>query len=105
VKRGITLSRRFWSNPNVPLSFLYRVKNYTNQIKALYIDLINKYPNSVRLYEDYSYFLIEGSTDFLNGLIIKHQSNLIKEGRSFAVDASFRSLVQLFPAYFKKTNS
>jgi hypothetical protein len=102
VKKGISLSRKFWNHPNVQISFLYQIKIYTDKIKALYNELISKYPNNVRLYEDYSYFLIEGATDYLNGLKIKHQSNLIKEGRSFAVDASFRSLVQAFPAYLKR---
>jgi hypothetical protein len=102
VKRGISLSRRFWNNPNIQLNFLYQIKIYTDKVKAIYNELINKYPNNVRLYEDYSYFLIECATDYSYGLKIRYQSNLIKEGKSFAVDASFRSLIQAFPAYLKR---
>jgi PAS domain S-box-containing protein len=102
VKRGISLSRRFWNHPNVQLTFLYQIKNYTDNLKALYNELISKYPNNLRLYEDYSYFLIECAMDYSNGLQIKHQSNLIKEGKSIAVDISFCSLTQTFPAYLKR---
>jgi hypothetical protein len=102
AKIGISTSKKFWSNPNVHLSFLYHIKIYTDKIKSLYNELINKYQNNVRLYEDYSYFLIEGATDFSKALQIKHQCNLLKAGSSFAVDSSFRSLIKSFPAYLKR---
>jgi hypothetical protein len=101
VKRGSSLSKKLWTNPNVPLSFFYQIKKDTDQIHGLYLELINKYPNNARLYEDYSYFLIEYSTDFIGGLKKKYQGNLINEGQYFAVDNSFRSLVASFPAYLK----
>jgi hypothetical protein len=71
VKRGISHSRRFWNNPNVQLSYFYQMKAYTDHVKALYDELVTKYPNNVRLYYDYSYFLIECATDFTNGIKMK----------------------------------
>jgi hypothetical protein len=38
ARKGILFSMKFWLNPNVPLSFLYQIKNFTDQIKAEYFE-------------------------------------------------------------------
>jgi hypothetical protein len=102
VKRGISLSRIFFNNPNVQLVFLFQIKVFTDKIKSFYDELLNKFQNNIRLHEDYSYFLIECATDYSNALKIKHKCNLLEKGRNFAVDDSFSLFVQRFPSYLKK---
>jgi hypothetical protein len=61
VRRGINFSRKFWLNPNVKISFLSQIKNYTVNLNAIYQEIAD--------------FLIECATDFINGLKIKHKIN------------------------------
>jgi hypothetical protein len=102
VRRGINLSRKFWLNPNAKISFLSQIKNYSDNINAIYQESITKFPNNLSLHEHYADFLIECATDFKNDLKIKGMINLLENGTSFVVDTSFRSLVKSFPAYLRK---
>jgi hypothetical protein len=53
-------------------------------------------PNSSMITGNYSYLLIEGATDFLKALKIKHRSFLIEERIKLVFDLSFRSLMSIF---------
>jgi putative transposon-encoded protein len=67
-----------------------------DQVTAVYNQCIEKFPNSSMITGSYSYLLIEGATDFVKALKIKHRSFLIEEKIKFVVDLSFRSLMSIF---------
>jgi hypothetical protein len=102
AKKAISMSRKFWENPAVELSYLYEMKSFSDQIKAVYNESLLKWPNNSRFAEDYSHFLVEGVTDFIIALKIKNRASLIEQGKNFVIDLSFRSFVRTFPAYLKK---
>ena len=99
---GINDVRNFWLTvPNDP-SFLFNVQHNTRHICALFRENIEKWPNNSRMCEDYSLFLIEGATQFREGLKMKHRVDLIEQGKNFVVDKSFRSLVRSYPLYLRR---
>jgi hypothetical protein len=102
AKKGILMSRKFWADPAVDLSYLYEMKNFTDYVQAVYNEYIIRWPNNSQFSEDYSFLLVEGATDFSQALKQKHRADLIEQGKKFAIDLSFRSLVRVFPAYLKK---
>jgi hypothetical protein len=44
--RGINFSRKFWLNPNVKISSLSQIKNHTDNLNAIYQELITNFPNN-----------------------------------------------------------
>ncbi|OHS96426.1 Adenylate and Guanylate cyclase catalytic domain containing protein [Tritrichomonas foetus] len=100
--KGANAVRGFWKNvPNEPHVFL-QVKQFTNQVSALFRESMEKWPNNVRLCEDFSKFLIECGMDFCEGVKMKHRADLIEQGKNFVVDLSFRSMVRVYPLYLKR---
>ncbi|OHT07620.1 Adenylate and Guanylate cyclase catalytic domain containing protein [Tritrichomonas foetus] len=98
----ITTTQDFWKNiPNDP-SIFYDIRSSTKRVQALFNEAIDKWPNNVRLCEDYSKFLIECATDFTAGIKMKHRADLIEQGKNFIVDISFRSLIKAYPMYLKR---
>jgi flagellar basal body-associated protein FliL len=89
-------------NPAVELSYLSEMKIVTDHVKALYHEFVIKWPNNSRLSEDFSYFLVEGATDFSNAVKQKNRANLIEQGKNFVIDFPFRSLIRKYPAYLRK---
>ncbi|OHS94912.1 Adenylate and Guanylate cyclase catalytic domain containing protein [Tritrichomonas foetus] len=100
--KGINGSRGFWSNmPNSPDIF-YQLRTFTERGIALFNESIEKWPNNIRLSEEYQVFLIECGTDFIEGVKMKHRADLIEQGKNFVIDHSFRSLIHVVPEYLKK---
>ncbi|OHT01729.1 Adenylate and Guanylate cyclase catalytic domain containing protein [Tritrichomonas foetus] len=100
--KGINGSRGFWSNmPNSPDIF-YQLRIFTDMGKALFNESIEKWPNNIRLAEEFQIFLIECGTDFIEGVKMKHRADLIEQGKNFVIDHSFRSLIHVVPDYLKK---
>ena len=99
---SISAVQNFWKNiPDDP-SIFYEIREATIHTQALYNESIDKWPNNVRLTEDYSIFLIEAGSDFISGIKMKNRANLIEEGKNFIYDVSFRSLIRAYPMYLKK---
>jgi hypothetical protein len=103
AKNAISLSRNYWENPIEELSYYYEIKSFTDQINFLYLEQIQKWPNNSCLFEDYSYFLIECATDFIDEIKYKYHANLIEEGKLQSNDISFRLFIFAFPDYLKKS--
>ena len=99
---GITTIRDFWKNIPNDIGFFYDLRSTTVRTAALYAEAVDKWPNHVRLCEDYATFLIECATDYVNGIKIQHRADLIEQGKNFVVDISFRSLVRAYPMYLKR---
>jgi hypothetical protein len=102
ANKANSISRDFWANPVVDLSYFYGIKTFTDQVKAFYNEDIQKWPNNSGLSEDYSCFLVEGVTNFSSVLEPKYRADLIEQGKNYVVDFSFRSLMRTFPTYLKK---
>jgi class 3 adenylate cyclase/PAS domain-containing protein len=102
AKQCISMTRKFWANPSVDLGYFYQVEKMSKHIKTAYEECSEKWPNNLLISESYSYFLIEGATDFSLGVKIKFRSCLIEEGMNFTRDLSFESLMRTFPRYIKK---
>ncbi|OHS99460.1 Adenylate and Guanylate cyclase catalytic domain containing protein [Tritrichomonas foetus] len=102
TQASISSVREFWKTIPQDISVYYDIKVSTNRINALFNEAMDKWPNNVRLCEDYATFLIEAATDFTEGVKMKHRADLIEQGKNFVVDLSFRSLVRAYPMYLKR---
>ncbi|OHT09500.1 Adenylate and Guanylate cyclase catalytic domain containing protein [Tritrichomonas foetus] len=92
----------FWKTiPKNPLVF-YDLKNKVESTKAKYKESLEKWPNNIKLHDDFHILLIEGAMEFNEALKIKNKAELAELGKNFAVDQSFRSLVRAYPYYVKR---
>lgn len=98
----VAVSKNYWISVPKDISLMYEIEKNTAAINHLYEESISKWPNNVRLTEDYTYFLIEGASDYVTGLKMKRRSDLIEQGRSFIVDYCYRSLIRSYPFYLLK---
>ena len=99
---GITSVREFWRNVPSSVGIFYDIRSSTTRTSALFSEAMDKWPNNVRLCEDYANFLVECATDYVNGVKVQHRADLIEQGKNFVVDLSFRSLVRAYPLYLKR---
>ncbi|EAY19483.1 Adenylate and Guanylate cyclase catalytic domain containing protein [Trichomonas vaginalis G3] len=95
-------AKKFWITLPDDLSFFFNIQKRTKNIRDLYAEAMERWPNNVRICENYSHFLIEGAMDYKEGVKIKHRAELIEQGKNFAIDNSFRSLIRAYPEYLKK---
>ncbi|OHT01909.1 Adenylate and Guanylate cyclase catalytic domain containing protein [Tritrichomonas foetus] len=102
ISKGINGSCSFWSDVPKSPDFLYQMRLFTEMGLAQFNEALEKWPNNVRLTEEYQSFLIEVSTDFTGGVKMKHRAELIEQGKNYVIDYSFRSLIHNFPEYLKK---
>ena len=93
--------RRFWVEVPEDENVFYQIYKNTKNISELYLEAMDRWPNNVRICENYSNFLIEGATDFKQGIFMKHRAELIEQGKNFVIDLSFRSLIKAYPMYLK----
>ena len=99
---GLTTVREFWRHVPNSVGVFYDIRSSTTRTGALFAEAMDKWPNNVRLCEDYANFLVECATDYVNGVKIQHRADLIEQGKNFVVDISFRSLVRAYPLYLKR---
>ena len=103
TQAAIKTSQDFWKTiPSQNIGMFYSIRSQTKHIQAYYEEAIDKWPNNVRLSEDYSKFLIECATDFTTGVKVRHRADLVEQGKNFTVDVSFRSLIRAYPMYLKR---
>ncbi|OHT15458.1 Adenylate and Guanylate cyclase catalytic domain containing protein [Tritrichomonas foetus] len=91
----------FWRCREPSISFFESLAKEEHRVNSLWLEAIRDYPNSAKLYEEYTTFLVECVTDFHSSVVMKQKAELIEHGSNFAVDASFRSLVWSIPNYVK----
>ena len=91
----------FWRSREPSISFFESLSKEEHRVNSLWLEAIRDYPNSAKLYEEYTTFLIECIADFHSAVLMKQKAELIEHGNNFAVDASFRSLVWSIPKYVK----
>ncbi|OHT07051.1 hypothetical protein TRFO_24695 [Tritrichomonas foetus] len=92
----------FWltiPSSTLPFSKLYATLSKSN---VLWQEAIKDYPNSTRIAEEYSNFLIDCSTNFIEGIKMKRRVDLIDSGQNFSIDISFKTFVRTYPNYIKK---
>ncbi|OHS96029.1 Adenylate and Guanylate cyclase catalytic domain containing protein [Tritrichomonas foetus] len=94
--------RNFWLNVPKDPSILYNIDKFTKHTCDIFKETLEKWPNNSRFCEEYSRYLIECATDFMQGLVIKNRAHLIEQGKNFVVDKCFRSLVRAYPAYLTR---
>lgn len=100
--KGIKLVRDFWNNiPDNPDIF-YQIYDSTIKVSDYYNEAIIEWPHCIQLYKDFATFQIECGADFVNGVKSSYKSSLIEQGKNYAIDYSFRSLVHLYPYYLKR---
>ena len=102
TRRKIAENHLFWKSIPNNIFICQEMKAQIDQIKARYREAIEKWPNNIRLRQDYHTFLVEGATEFGAGVKAKCYSDLVEEGQNFAVDHSFKSLLRAYPIYVKK---
>ena len=100
--KGMNGAKNFWSDVPTNPDSLYQTRLFTDNAIAQFEESVKKWPNNVRLREEYQKFLIEVATDFNYGVKMKHQSELIEQGKNFVIDYSYRSLIHIVPEYLKR---
>ena len=93
--------QRFWTETNSDVNVYFDLYKRTRNVESLYDEALIRWPNNVRICENYGRFLIEAATDFKGGIMMKHRADLIEQGKNFVIDLSFRSLVRAYPKYLK----
>ena len=79
-----------------PMCAIY---NLTHKIKGSFCDLTDRFTNSQELCDEYSYFLIEGMGDFVEGAKWAAKSQMLEVGKRLDKDFAFWSLMNLYPHY------
>ena len=92
----------FWSLSNATPDHLFATQEMTVRADAMFKEAISNWPNNIRLAEEYSTFLIECSTDFIEGVKMKNRANLIELGKNFVIDLCYKSMIRCFPEYLKR---
>jgi hypothetical protein len=96
--------RYFWneissSKLDVSLKSLSNLRSSALHLKVLYLDMIEKYPNSSQLYNEFSRFLIEGLSEYKQTKYWKSRAKAIEQHKISIQDFPFLSLVNCFPSY------
>ena len=99
---SITSCINFWKTVPKDIGVFYDIRKVTEKTDASYRDAINEWPNNQRIADDYTTFLIECKTDFIEGLKMKNRSELIELGKNFVIDICFKSFIKVYPNYLKK---
>ena len=100
--RNNDMIHEFWTNiPSSTYAFT-RLIDSVNRATVLWEEAIKDFPNSSRICDEYSQFLIDCATDFQRGIRMKSRSDLIDSGKNYSVDMAFRSLIRTYPDYVKK---
>lgn len=92
----------FYSQPDVECSIVETISQKKKKIKSLWLEALRNHPNSIKIHEEYIKFVTECETDFHNAIIAQQRIEMIENGYNFAIDNSFKSMVQTFPQYLKK---
>ncbi|KAK8850300.1 hypothetical protein M9Y10_018429 [Tritrichomonas musculus] len=92
----------FWNAHEPSLAIFESLSQEQRRINSLWVEAIRDFPNSPKLYDECATFLIECMCEFRVAITMKKKCELIETGSSFAVDASFRSMVWSYPAYVKQ---
>ncbi|EAY04980.1 Adenylate and Guanylate cyclase catalytic domain containing protein [Trichomonas vaginalis G3] len=93
------MMRHFWNLPNPKISFCEKVSSTTSNALLLWNEAINHYPNNAKISYEYSRFRSETMADLEGAIYQQERGDQIEVGRNFAVDASFRSFIRMFPSY------
>lgn len=93
------MMRHFWNLPNPKISFCEKVATTTSNALLLWNEAINHYPNNAKISYEYSRFRSETMADLEGAIYQQERGDQIEAGRNFAVDASFRSFIRMFPSY------
>lgn len=100
--RNTDIIHEFWTNiPSSTYAFT-RLIDSVNRATVLWEEAIKDFPNSSRICDEYSLFLIDCASDFQRGIKLKSRSDLIDSGKNYSVDMAFRSLIRTYPDYVKK---
>lgn len=92
----------YWTNiPSSTVAYT-KLADSLNKSLVLWQEAIKDYPNSARICEEYSQFLIDCATDFALGIRMKRRCDMIDSGQSFSINLALRSLVRAYPHYIKK---
>ncbi|OHS95919.1 Adenylate and Guanylate cyclase catalytic domain containing protein [Tritrichomonas foetus] len=102
TKQCITSNISFWKMNDPSISIYETLAKEQHRVNSLWIEALRDYPNSSKLRDKYATFLIECMCEFHAGVAMKQKADMIETGTSFAVDASFKSLISSYPAYFQR---
>lgn len=103
TERCISFVHSFWRTQEANSAFFEVLAREEHRVNSLWLETIRDYPNSAKLCDEYATFLIECVADYHNAVVMKQKAEMIEQGNlSFAIDASFRSLIWSYPAYMKR---
>lgn len=100
--RGVGTVRDFWIDIPKKPDIFYQIYIDTVKISSYYTEAIQQWPNNTQLPKDYANYLVECATDFVGAVKYQYRSNLIEQGKNYAIDYSFRSMVHIYPYYLKR---
>ena len=92
----------YFTRTETQTAYLQQVTKDLKREKSLWEEIMRSFPNSTSLIEEYTNFLIECATDFVEGIRQRHRSNLIDLGMNYNIDMCFRQFVKVFPNFLKK---
>lgn len=74
----------------------------SHKMKNQFLDIISKCSDSYEAIDEYTYFLIEGLSDFTGSIEWEMKKRMIEKGVKMGLDYSFLSFVNFFPHYLTK---
>lgn len=92
----------FWSEEKASFYNLADLNRDINMCSTRWEETINDFPNSQMHRDEYVRFLVDVTTDFRNAIKHHYINSMIEDGKSFAIDYCFRSLVNVVPEYLKR---
>lgn len=103
---SISAVKSFWAEilqvrNEINTTSLNYIKKKTNLTKSNYIDIIERYPNSPQILNNYCRFLCDACGDFKECAKIGQKMRLTEQGKNVDTDLCYQSFVNTFPHYLK----
>ncbi|EAX94177.1 Adenylate and Guanylate cyclase catalytic domain containing protein [Trichomonas vaginalis G3] len=102
TKRCRDLIRGFFLQTPSNASTYYTFYKEAQTTEYRWTELINHYPNSSKVYDEYGDFLIEIMTDFRNATVQKHKTTLLEDGHRLHKDFAFINFIHWYQHYLKR---
>lgn len=103
TEQCISYIHSFWHSNEISTAYFEVLAQEEHRVNSLWLEAIRDYPNSAKLCDEYSTFLVECMSEFRSAVSMKYKSDMIERGdMNFVVDASFRSLIWSYPLYMKR---
>ena len=107
TEKCINLISSFWEaaskkQDKISFSLAHELYKHLYKADAEWAELLDKYPNNSSFTSEYSRYLLDAKSSFLDAIIWHQKSLSIDKGKLLQNDKMFRCFLKMYPEYLKK---